>query len=70
MAEGGGRRMSVSVGGGHQSRSNSVWSDDDTPRRRKSIMMDTSLKGFRSMLDSAEFFMEEEIEQLPIRIQE
>ena len=32
--------------------------------------MDTSLKGFKDMMDSTESFMEEEIEQLPIRIQE
>ena len=52
-------------------RSNSVWSDEDSnTRRRKSIMMDTSLKGFKNMLDNTESFMEEEIEQLPIRIQE
>ena len=52
-------------------RSSSVWSDEDSnTRRRKSIMMDSSLKGFRNMLDNTESFMEEEIEQLPIRIQE
>ena len=61
----GGRRMSVAE------RSNSVWSDEDSnTRRRKSIMMDTSLRGFKNMLDNTESFMEEEIEQLPIRIQE
>ena len=61
----GGRRMSVAE------RSNSVWSDEDSnTRRRKSIMMDTSLKGFMNMLEKTESFMEEEIEQLPIRIQE
>ena len=52
-------------------RSNSVWSDEDSnTRRRKSIMMDTSLKGFMNMLEKTESFMEEEIDQLPIRIQE
>ena len=66
----GGRRMSVG-GRGERERSNSVWSDEESStRRRKSIMMDTSLKGFRNMLDNTESFMEEEIEQLPIRIQE
>ena len=57
--------------GSRMDRSNSVWSDEDSnTRRRKSIMMDTSLKGFKNMLDNTESFMEEEIEQLPIRIQE
>ena len=60
----------VSVGGGRIERSSSLWSDDDNARRRKSIMMDTSLKGFRKMLDSTESFMDQEIDQLPIRIQE
>ena len=39
-------------------------------KRRKSIMMDTSLKGFINMIDNTEEFMEKEIEQLPIRLQD
>ena len=62
--------MSLGNRAAHVRRSSSVWSDDDIPKRRKSIMMDTSLKGFKDMMDSTESFMEEEIEQLPIRIQE
>ena len=32
--------------------------------------MDSSLKGFKNMMDNTETFMEDEIEQLPIRMQE
>ena len=71
------RRTSISGGGRRSStmfsreRSNSVWSDEDAPgKRRKSIMMDSSLKGFKKMMDNTETFMEDEIEQLPMRIQE
>ena len=40
------------------------------PQRRKSIMMDSSLRGFQNMIDNTEEFMEKEIEQLPIRLQD
>ena len=49
-------------------RSGSVWSDEEVvTKRRKSIMMDSSLRGFQNMIDNTEEFMEKEIEQLPIR---
>ena len=51
-------------------RSGSVWSDEEVPSRRKSIMMDSSLRAFQSLLDNTEEFMAKEIEQLPIRLQE
>ena len=52
-------------------RSGSIWENDDGETlRRKSVMMDHSLSGFKTMMENAETFMEDEIEQLPIRIQE
>ena len=70
----GGRRTSTMFGGSRE-RSNSVWSENSEKensgmQRKKSIMMDSSLKGFKKMMDNTEKFMEDEIEQLPIRIQE
>ena len=35
--------------------------------RRRSVLMDSSLKSFQKMLDSAGEFMREEIEKLPLR---
>ena len=72
------RRSSIGGQGARRSskmfsseRSNSVWSEEDAPgKRRKSIMMDSSLKGFTNMMNNTETFMEDEIEQLPIRMQE
>ena len=73
------RRHSLSGQGGRRSsikpsreRSNSVYSNDEEggSKRRKSIMMDSSLKGFKSMMENTEKFMEKEIEELPIRMQE
>merc|ERR1719244_647282 len=67
---GGGRRGSKAFGHSAE-RSNSVWSEEESSgKRRKSLMMDSSLKGFKRMIDNTEQFMEEEIEQLPIRIQD
>ena len=52
-------------------RASSVYPEEDSQeKRRKSIMMDSSLKGFKKMMDNTETFMEDEIEQLPIRMQE
>jgi hypothetical protein len=52
-------------------RSGSVWSDEEVvTKRRKSIMMDSSLRGFQNMIDNTEDFMEKEIEELPVRLQE
>ena len=63
-----GRRSSTMFS---KERSNSVWSEEEAQgKRRKSIMMDSSLKGFKKMMDNTETFMEDEIEQLPIRMQE
>ena len=68
------RRGSVSVGaagplGGR--RRSSVFGDTHGmgEARRKSNIMD-HLSGFRELLNNTERFMEEEIEQLPIRLQE
>ena len=75
MAMGPMRRGSVSVGAaggfGGQRRS-SVFGDAHSglgDTRRKSNIMD-HLSGFRELLNNTERFMEEEIEQLPIRLQE
>ena len=55
----------------HVLRSGSVWSEEEVvPHRRKSIMMDSSLRDFTNMIDNTEEFMEKEIEQLPIRLQD
>ena len=55
----------------HLLRSGSVWSEEEVvPHRRKSIMMDSSLRDFTNMIDNTEEFMEKEIEQLPIRLQD
>ena len=75
MAMGPMRRGSVSVGaaGGFGSqRRSSVFGDTHSglgDTRRKSNIMD-HLSGFRELLNNTERFMEEEIEQLPIRLQE
>ena len=48
-----------------------MWSEEEVvPHRRKSIMMDSSLRDFTNMIDNTEEFMEKEIEQLPIRLQD
>ena len=60
------RRSSVFA----RERSDSVMSDDSSRSRRKSIIMDHSLSGFQKMMGNIQAFMEEEIEQLPIRLQE
>ena len=36
-------------------------------RRRKSVLMDTSVKNFVKLLNSAGEFMRDEIEKLPLR---
>ena len=77
MAMGPMRRGSVSVaaaGGLGGRRRSSVFADTQSyiargEDRRKSNIMD-HLSGFRELLNNTERFMEEEIEQLPIRLQE
>ena len=74
MATGPTRSGSVSVGavGGFGSRRRSSGSGEggiSGDARRKSNIMD-HLSGFRELLNNTESFMEEEIEQLPIRLQE
>ena len=39
----------------------------DAGRRRKSVLMDTSVKNFQKMINSAGEFMKDEIEKLPLR---
>ena len=53
-------------------RSSSVYmSDEEVPtKRRKSLIMDRSMLDFQNMIDNTEEFMEKEIEQLPIRLQD
>ena len=53
-------------------RSSSVYtSDEEVPtKRRKSFIMDRSMLDFQNMIDNTEEFMEKEIEQLPIRLQD
>ena len=76
MATGPMRRGSVSVGtgggfGAGGRRRSSVFDPSGTSGddRRKSNFTD-HLSGFRELLNNTESFMEEEIEQLPIRLQE
>ena len=38
--------------------------------RRRSVLMDSSLKNFQKMMDSAEDSMAEEIEKLPLNMRE
>jgi len=49
-------------------RSGSLWSDDSDRRRRKSVLMDSSLQSFKSMMQGTERFLDTEIEELPIRV--
>ncbi|XP_023319662.1 adenylate cyclase type 2 [Eurytemora carolleeae] len=50
------------------SRSGSIWSEETERKRRKSVLMDSSLHSFKSMMQGTEKFMDSEIEELPIRI--
>jgi len=67
------RRTSFSVGA-RDRRKSSLFAggrgSDEDLGRRKSMHMDSSILGFKKMIDNTETFMEEEIEQLPIRIQD
>ena len=71
MAIGPARRGSVSVGGyGGGRRRSSVFDPSVIGEARKKSNVMDHLSGFRELLNNTERFMEEEIDQLPIRIQE
>ena len=67
------RRNSVAILPGAGGRRGSTWAEDDSfsaGPRRKSMLMDSGLSDFKKMVENTDDFMEKEIEQLPIRIQE